>query len=60
MTSAVGAKSVTIGQLAAQLVREEGPGALFKGALPRAMWIAPVGAMNFAGYELAKNAMSSE
>ncbi len=32
-------------------------GALFKGALPRACWVAPLGAMNFAGYELAKNAL---
>lgn len=30
----------------------------FTGALPRAVWIAPLGAMNFAGYELAKNALS--
>ena len=59
MTQAVGAQSVTIRQLAAKLVKEEGPGVLFKGALPRALWIAPVGAMNFAGYELAKNALDS-
>lgn len=30
----------------------------FAGALPRAIWIAPLGAMNFAGYELAKNALN--
>ncbi|QDZ23492.1 mitochondrial substrate carrier protein [Chloropicon primus] len=59
MTSAVGAQSVTIRELATKLVKEEGPGVLFKGALPRALWIAPVGAMNFAGYELAKNALDS-
>ena len=59
MTQAVGAQSVSIRQLAAKLVKEEGPGVLFKGALPRALWIAPVGAMNFAGYELAKNALDS-
>jgi len=59
MTSAIGAQTVPITTLAKKLVAEEGPGALFKGALPRALWIAPVGAMNFAGYELAKNAMSS-
>ena len=35
----------------------EGVGALYKGALPRFFWIAPLGAMNFAGYELAKQAM---
>lgn len=28
-----------------------------QGAVPRAIWIAPLGAMNFAGYELAKRAM---
>lgn len=28
-----------------------------QGAIPRAIWIAPLGAMNFAGYELAKRAM---
>ena len=27
------------------------------GCLPRAIWIAPVGVMNFAGYELAKKAI---
>lgn len=27
------------------------------GWLPRAVWIAPVGVMNFAGYELAKQAI---
>jgi hypothetical protein len=40
------------------ILREEGIGALYKGALPRALWVAPVGAMNFAGYELAKRALS--
>jgi len=29
-----------------------------KGAIPRMAWIAPLGAMNFAGYELAKKAMN--
>jgi Ca2+-binding EF-hand superfamily protein len=58
MTGAVGAKALSINDLAAKIVKEEGPGALFKGALPRALWIAPLGAMNFAGYELAKNAIS--
>ena len=33
----------------ASIVREEGLGALWKGALPRACWTAPLGAMNFAG-----------
>lgn len=39
------------------IIRTEGVGALFKGALPRMVWIAPLGAMNFAGYELAKRAL---
>uniref|UniRef100_A0A7S0RE80 EF-hand domain-containing protein n=1 Tax=Pyramimonas obovata TaxID=1411642 RepID=A0A7S0RE80_9CHLO len=40
--------------------QKEGPLALFKGCIPRACWVAPLGAMNFAGYELAKNAMEKE
>ena len=39
------------------IVAKEGPGALMKGCVPRMVWIAPLGAMNFAGYELAKRAM---
>ncbi len=39
------------------ILAKEGVGALFKGALPRACWVAPLGAMNFAGYELAKDAL---
>lgn len=31
--------------------------ALWRGAAPRAVWVAPLGAMNFAGYELAKRAL---
>merc|ERR1719409_423936 len=41
------------------IVKKEGAAALFKGVVPRMMWIAPLGAMNFAGYELAKRAMQS-
>lgn len=41
------------------IVKTEGPLALMKGAIPRMAWIAPLGAMNFAGYELAKKAMNS-
>lgn len=41
------------------ILRQEGPLGLFKGAVPRFFWIAPLGAMNFAGYELAKKAMDS-
>lgn len=39
------------GALLVTIVQQEGVGALFKGALPRALWVAPVGAMNFAGGE---------
>jgi Ca2+-binding EF-hand superfamily protein len=42
----------------AHIVKTEGPKALMKGAIPRMAWIAPLGAMNFAGYELAKKAMN--
>jgi|TARA_B110000977_G_scaffold48296_2_gene65587 hypothetical protein len=42
-----------------KLVATEGAGALMKGCVPRMVWIAPLGAMNFAGYELAKRAMQA-
>ena len=45
------------GRIISDILATEGMGALFKGALPRACWVAPLGAMNFAGYELAKNAL---
>ena len=41
------------------IVKKEGVPALFKGVIPRMLWIAPLGAMNFAGYELAKRAMQA-
>ena len=41
------------------IMAKEGPGALMKGCFPRMLWIAPLGAMNFAGYELAKRAMQA-
>ena len=44
---------------AVEIVRHETLTALFRGVLPRMMWIAPLGAMNFAGYELAKRAMEN-
>ncbi|PKA48509.1 Protein mitoferrin-like 1, chloroplastic [Apostasia shenzhenica] len=43
--------------VAFSILQQEGPLGFFKGALPRFFWIAPLGAMNFAGYELAKKAM---
>ncbi|KAK3135934.1 hypothetical protein QOZ80_5BG0425510 [Eleusine coracana subsp. coracana] len=42
------------------ILQNEGPLGLFKGAIPRFFWVAPLGAMNFAGYELAKKAMIKE
>lgn len=48
---------VSMQMVAITILRQEGPIGLFKGALPRFFWIAPLGAMNFAGYELAKKAM---
>ncbi|KAJ7524727.1 hypothetical protein O6H91_17G018300 [Diphasiastrum complanatum] len=51
---------LTMSAIAIHIMQEEGVLALFKGALPRFFWIAPLGAMNFAGYELAKRAMAKE
>lgn len=48
---------VSMQAVAFTILRQEGPLGLFKGAVPRFFWIAPLGAMNFAGYELAKKAM---
>ncbi|MCO5579468.1 hypothetical protein L7F22_033323 [Adiantum nelumboides] len=56
MTAAPGL-STKMSTIALTIVREEGLLGLFKGAVPRFFWIAPLGAMNFAGYELAKRAM---
>nr|CAB3488806.1 unnamed protein product [Digitaria exilis] len=48
---------VSMQMIVFSILRNEGPIGLFKGAIPRFFWIAPLGAMNFAGYELAKKAM---
>lgn len=56
MTAPLG-QPVSMSMVAYSIVHHEGPLGLFKGALPRFFWIAPLGAMNFAGYELAKKAM---
>ncbi|KAK9127260.1 hypothetical protein Syun_016057 [Stephania yunnanensis] len=48
---------VSMSMIAFTILRQEGPLGLFKGAIPRFFWIAPLGAMNFAGYELARKAM---
>lgn len=50
-------RTVTLSIVAVSILRHEGPLGLFKGAVPRFFWIAPLGAMNFAGYELARKAM---
>lgn len=50
-------RSVSMTMIAFSILRHEGPLGLFKGAVPRFFWIAPLGAMNFAGYELARKAM---
>jgi hypothetical protein len=59
MTAAPGMPS-TMGTIMVAIVKDEGLLALFKGAIPRFFWIAPLGAMNFAGYELAKRAMENK
>ncbi|XP_002529704.2 uncharacterized protein LOC8264240 [Ricinus communis] len=50
-------RSLPMSMVAFSILRHEGPLGLFKGAVPRFFWIAPLGAMNFAGYELARKAM---
>ncbi|KAJ0044967.1 hypothetical protein Pint_06106 [Pistacia integerrima] len=57
MMTAPPGRSVTMSMVAFSILRHEGPLGLFKGAVPRFFWIAPLGAMNFAGYELARKAM---
>lgn len=57
MMTARPGRTVTLTMVAVSILRREGPLGLFKGALPRFFWIAPLGAMNFAGYELARKAM---
>ncbi|KAH7839700.1 hypothetical protein Vadar_007537 [Vaccinium darrowii] len=57
MMTAPGGRHVSMSLVALSVLRHEGPLGLFKGAVPRFFWIAPLGAMNFAGYELAKKAM---
>lgn len=57
MMTAPRGRSVTMSMVAYSILRHEGALGLFKGAVPRFFWIAPLGAMNFAGYELARKAM---
>ncbi|XP_016506606.1 uncharacterized protein LOC107824374 isoform X1 [Nicotiana tabacum] len=60
MMTAPQGRTVTSSMVALSILRHEGPLGLFKGAIPRFFWIAPLGAMNFAGYELARKAMDKE
>lgn len=57
MMTAPQGRALSMSMVAFSILRHEGPLGLFKGAVPRFFWIAPLGAMNFAGYELAKKAM---
>lgn len=56
MTSPPG-EPTTLVAITFTILKQDGPLGLFKGAVPRFFWIAPLGAMNFAGYELARKAM---
>ncbi|GMH13328.1 hypothetical protein Nepgr_015169 [Nepenthes gracilis] len=58
MMTAPHGRPISTSMVAFSILRHEGPLGLFKGAVPRFFWIAPLGAMNFAGYELAKKAMN--
>ncbi|XP_034203422.1 uncharacterized protein LOC117617913 isoform X2 [Prunus dulcis] len=57
MMTAPQGRPISMSMVAFSILRHEGPLGLFKGAVPRFFWIAPLGAMNFAGYELARKAM---
>ncbi|KAL9227124.1 hypothetical protein vseg_002857 [Gypsophila vaccaria] len=57
MMTAPHGRPISTSLIAFSILNQEGPLGFFKGALPRFFWVAPLGAMNFAGYELAKNAM---
>ncbi|XP_073297473.1 uncharacterized protein [Primulina huaijiensis] len=57
MMTAPPGRPITISMVALSILQHEGPLGLFKGAVPRFFWIAPLGAMNFAGYELTRKAM---
>ncbi|CAA0374890.1 EF-hand domain [Arabidopsis suecica] len=57
MMTATPGRPISMSMVVVSILRNEGPLGLFKGAVPRFFWVAPLGAMNFAGYELAKKAM---
>ncbi|XP_011102130.1 mitochondrial substrate carrier family protein C-like [Sesamum indicum] len=56
MTASQG-QPVALSVVALSILQYEGPFGFFKGAVPRFFWVAPLGAMNFAGYELIRKAM---
>ncbi|CAN8316530.1 unnamed protein product [Cochlearia groenlandica] len=60
MMTATPGVPISMSVVAISILRNEGPLGLFKGAVPRFFWVAPLGAMNFAGYELAKKAMQKK
>ncbi|PIN16741.1 Mitochondrial carrier protein PET8 [Handroanthus impetiginosus] len=60
MMTAPPGRPITLSMVAFSILHHEGPLGLFKGAVPRFFWIAPLGAMNFAGYELARKAMDKQ
>ncbi|KAJ6357867.1 hypothetical protein OIU78_005662 [Salix suchowensis] len=60
MMTAPPGRTVSMSLIAFSILKHEGPLGLFKGAVPRFFWIAPLGAMNFAGYELARKAMDKK
>ncbi|XVE68957.1 hypothetical protein DITRI_Ditri09bG0111800 [Diplodiscus trichospermus] len=57
MMTAPGGQSVSMSMVGFSILRHEGPLGLFKGAVPRFFWVAPLGAMNLAGYELVRKLM---
>ncbi|XP_074286756.1 calcium-dependent mitochondrial ATP-magnesium/phosphate carrier protein 2-like [Silene latifolia] len=57
MMTAPHGRPISTSIIALSILHHEGPLGFFKGAIPRFFWVAPLGAMNFAGYELAKKAM---
>ena len=59
MTAAAG-ESMTMTSAVVTLMQKEGFWAIYKGALPRALWIAPLGALNFGGYAALKRGMGVE
>ncbi|KAK2981535.1 hypothetical protein RJ640_024848 [Escallonia rubra] len=57
MMTATQGQPVSMTMIAFSILSQEGPLGLFRGCVPRFFWIAPLGAMNLAGYELLRKAM---